>query len=213
MSYVIKAVLSNPQRPECGQVTVPFPIPMEQYDQTINMLQSIGLELSVDRDCNVDQINCRYSVLDTLKDTLVNVDQLDYLAKRLDSFCAGEVSQFQATAHKLELVHIKDFINLTFCCQQATVITDFSNLEKIGKDHVMTLNVGMMTTDQYWAVNGTAEALQLIEGGGGTVTPFGVVYDNGMTLEQIYNGHQFPAYSYDSPTMALRSCTNRLKPF
>lgn len=33
MSYVIKAVLSNPQRPECGQITIPFPIPNDQYDQ------------------------------------------------------------------------------------------------------------------------------------------------------------------------------------
>ena len=204
MSYVIKTALSNPKRPECGQITVFFPIPMEQYDQTIEMLQTIGLELSVDRDCNVDQIDCRYSVLDTIKDTLVNADQLDYLAKRLDSFTKGETAQFQAMAHKLELVHIKDFINLTFDCQQATVITDFSDLEKIGRDHMMTLNGGAMPMDQYQEVNGTAEALQLIEGGGGTITPFGVVYDNGMVLDnQYYNGHQFPAYPYDNPTMVL----------
>ena len=95
MSYVIKTALSNPKRPECGQITVFFPIPKEQYDQTIEMLQTIGLELSVDRDCNVDQIDCRYSVLDTIKDTLVNADQLDYLAKRLDSFTKGETAQFQ----------------------------------------------------------------------------------------------------------------------
>ena len=31
-------------------------------------------------------------------------------------------------AHKLELPELKDLINLTFCCQQATVITDFSDL-------------------------------------------------------------------------------------
>ena len=41
MSYVIQAVLRNPQRPECGQVTIPFPIPVDQYDQTIEMLQGI----------------------------------------------------------------------------------------------------------------------------------------------------------------------------
>lgn len=32
MSYVIKAVLSNPQHPEYGQITIPFPIPSDQYD-------------------------------------------------------------------------------------------------------------------------------------------------------------------------------------
>ncbi len=203
MSYVIKAVLSNAQHPEYGQVTIQFPIPSDQYDQTIEKLQAAELGFSVNRDCTVNEIDSGYSVLGALKDTMVNVDQLNYLAKRLDSFGDEEASQFQAMAHKLELAHIKDLINLTFCCQESTVITDFSDLEKIGKDHVMTLNGGMMPTDQYEAVDGRKEALQLIESDGGTITPFGVVYDNGMVLEQLYNGHQFPAYLYDSSCMAL----------
>ena len=209
MSYVIQAALSNPRRPECGQVTIPFPIPVEQYDQTIEMLQAIDLGFSVNRDCKVDEIDSRYSVLGSIQGTLVNLDQLDYLAKRLDGFCAGEVSQFQAMAHKLEITDVTDFINLTFCCQQATVITDFSDLEQIGKDHAMTLNGGAMPMEQYQAVDGRKEALQLIQGGGGIVTPFGVVYDNGMVLEQCYNGHQFPAYPYDGLFMVLEITPKR----
>ena len=112
MSYVIQAVLSNPRRPECDQITIPFPIPFDQYDKTIEMLQAIDLGFSVNRDCTVDEVNSRYSVLNTLVGTLVNIDQLDYLAKRLDGFCAGEVSQFQAMAHKLGLSEIKDFIKV-----------------------------------------------------------------------------------------------------
>lgn len=203
MSYVIQAVLSNPRRPEHGQITIPFPVPMDQYDQTIEILQKADLGFSRNRDCIVDEVNSQYNVLNTLAGTLVNIDQLDYLAKRLDGFCTGESAQFQAMADKLNLAHIKDFINLTFCCQQATVITDFSNLEQIGKDHVMTLNGGGMPMEQYEAIDGRTEALQLIQGGGGTVTPYGVVYDNGMELEQHYNGQQFPAYLYDSSLLAL----------
>jgi hypothetical protein len=197
MSYVIKAVLSDPQHPKHGQITIPFPIPNDQYDQTIERLQGIDLGFSTNQDCRVDEIDSWYRVLDALKGTLVNVDQLDYLAKRLDSFCTGEDAQFQAMADKLNLAHIKDFINLTFCCQQATVITDFSDLEKIGKDHVMTLNGGGMPMDQYEAIDGKKEALQLIQSGGGTVTPYGVVYDNGMELEQHYNGHQCQLCLYE----------------
>ena len=32
MSYVIQAVLSNAQHPEYGQVTIPFPIPNQNYE-------------------------------------------------------------------------------------------------------------------------------------------------------------------------------------
>ena len=209
MSYVIQAVLSNPRRPECDQITIPFPIPVDQYDKTIEMLQAIDLGFSVNRDCTVDEVNSRYNVLNTLVGTLVNIDQLDYLAKRLDGFCAGEVSQFQAMAHKLGLSEIKDFINLTYCCQQTTVITDFSDLEQIGKDHTMTLNGGAMPIDQYQAVNGKEAALQLINGGRGVITPYGVAYDNGMELKQVYNGHQFPVYPYDSLFMVLEITPKR----
>lgn len=110
MSYVIQAKLSNSQKPEYGQVTVPFPIQNDQYDQVIERLQTIDLGFSVNRDCKVDEIDSPYRVLDTLEDTVVNVDQLDYLAKRLDSFSTGEASQFEAMACKLRLAHIKDFI-------------------------------------------------------------------------------------------------------
>ena len=203
MSEVIRAVLSNVQHPEYGQVSMPFPIPTGEYDETIEVLQEKDVGYSANRDCIVDEVESAYDVLEALKGTLVNVDELNYLAKRLDSFCTGEDIQFVAMAHKLALTDIKDFINLTFCCQQATVITSFADLEKIGKDHVMTLNGGGMPMDQYQAIDGKAEALRLIQGGGGTITPYGVVYDNGMVLEQHYNGHQFPAYPYDSSLMVL----------
>ena len=76
-------MLSHPQHPEYGQVTISFPIPNDQYGQTIKMLQAIDLGFSVNRDCKVNKVESPYSVLDVIEDTLVNVDQLDYLAKRL----------------------------------------------------------------------------------------------------------------------------------
>ena len=127
----------------------------------------------------------------------VNVEELNYLAKRLDSFDIGEAAQFQAMAHKLELFELKDLINLTFCCQQATVITDFSDLAAIGRDHYMNLHGGSASVDELNALDGEETARRLIESGGGTVTPYGVVYDNGMKLEQVYDGQFFPCYYYE----------------
>ena len=63
--------------------------------------------------------------------------------------------------------------------------------------------------DQYQAVNGKEAALQLIDGGGGVITPYGVVYDNGMKLKQVYNGHQFPVYPYDGLFMVLEITPKR----
>lgn len=202
MSYVIKAALSNSHHPEYGQITVPFPIPGDQYDQTMERLGSVGIGDALAWDCQIDTLDSFYAVLNRLEGTSAKADELDYLAKRLDSFDDGEAAQFQAMAHKLNVIHIVDFINLTFCCQQTTVITDFSKLEQTGKEHALNVNGGAMPTKDYDRVDGRAVALELIRSGSGTVTPYGVVYDNGMVLEPVYNGHQLPAYLYDrSPIM------------
>ena len=146
---MLKAVLSYPMHPEHGLATVPFPIPSEEYDRTLQTLADIDIGDTLRQDRYVVELDSQYPVLKHLEGSAVNVDELDYLAKRLDSFCEGEDDQFLAMASKLDLHDIKDFINLTFCCQQATVITDFSDLERVGRDHRMNINGGSINMVSY----------------------------------------------------------------
>ena len=194
---MIQAVLGNPHHPEYGVATIPFPIPHDQYAHCMELLEALEIGDAVKADCQVQEINSFYSVLKRMEMLTVNVEELNYLAKRLDSFDTGEAAQFQAVAHKLELFELKDLINLSFCCQQATVITDFSDLSAVGRDHYMNLHGGSAKTDELKALDGEAVARSLIAGGGGTVTPYGVVYDNGMKLGQVYDGQFFPCYYYE----------------
>ena len=194
---MIQAVLGNPHHPEYGVATIPFPIPRDQYAHCMKLLEALEIGDAVKADCQVQEINSFYSVLKRTEMLTVNVEELNYLAKRLDSFDTGEAAQFQAMAHKLELFELKDLINLTFCCQQATVIADFSDLAAIGRDHYMNLHGGCAKTEELDALDGEATARQLIESGSGMITPYGVVYDNGMKLEQVYDGQFFPCYYYE----------------
>ena len=204
---MIHAVLGNPNHPEYGVATIPFPIPHDQYAHCMELLEALEIGDAVRADCQVQEINSFYSVLMCAKMLTVNVEELNYLAKRLDSFDVGEATQFQAMAHKLELFELKDLINLTFCCQEATVITDFSDLAAVGRDHYMNLHGGCATVTELEALDGEGTARQLIESGSGTVTPYGVVYDNGMKLEQVYDGQFFPCYYYEphATTVAVTS--------
>ena len=131
---MIQAVLGNPSHPEYGVATIPFPIPHDQYAHCMELLEALEIGDAVKADCQVQEINSFYSVLKHTEKLTVNVEELNYLAKRLDGFDMGEATQFQAMAHKLELSELKDLINLTFCCQEATVITDFSDLAAVGRD-------------------------------------------------------------------------------
>ena len=194
---MIQAVLGNPHHPEYGVATIPFPIPHDQYARCMELLEALEIGDVVKADCKVQAIDSFYTVLKRTEMLTVNVEELNYLAKRLDGFDIGEAAQFQAMAHKLELFELKDLINLTFCCQQATVITDFSDLSAVGRDHYMNLHGGCAKTEELDALDSEATAQRLIESGSGTITPYGVVYDNGMKLEQVYDGQFFPCYYYE----------------
>ena len=194
---MIQAVLSNSNHPEYGVATIPFPVPHDQYAHCMELLAALEIGDAVKADCKVERIDSFYTVLKRTEMLTVNVEELNYLAKRLESFDIGEAAQFQAMAHKLELFELKDLINLTFCCQQATVITDFSDLDAVGRDHYMNLHGGSASVDELNALDGKGTARQLIESGSGTITPYGVVYDNGMKLEQFYDGQFFPCYYYE----------------
>ena len=194
---MIQAVLGNPHHPEYGVATIPFPIPRDQHAHCMELLEALEIGDAVKADCKVEKIDSFYTVLKRVEMLTVNVEELNYLAKRLDSFDTGEAAQFQAMAHKLELFELKDLINLTFCCQQATVITDFSDLAAIGRDHYMNLHGGSASVDELNKLDGEGTARRLIESGSGTITPYGVVYDNGMKLEPVYDGRFFPCYYYE----------------
>ena len=208
---MMSAVLSNPNHPEYGVATIPFPIPHDQYTYCMELLKALEIGDAVKADCKVVAVDSFFSVLKRTEMLTVNVEELNYLAKRLDSFDTGEAAQFQAMAHKLELFELKDLINLTFCCQQATVITDFSDLAAIGRDHYMNLHGGSASVDELNKLDGKETARQLIESGSGTITPYGVVYDNGMKLEQVYDGRFFPCYYY-KPNVITVAVTSKAEP-
>ena len=208
---MIRAVLGNPNHPEYGVATIPFPIPRDQYAHCMELLEALEIGDAVKADCKVEEIDSFFSVLKRTEMLTVNVEELNYLAKRLDSFDTGEAAQFQAMAHKLELFELKDLINLTFCCQQATVITDFSDLAAVGRDHYMNLHGGCAKTEELDALDGKETARQFIESGSGTITPYGVVYDNGMKLEQVYDGRVFPCYYYE-PNVITVAVTSKAEP-
>ena len=208
---MIQAVLGNPNHPEYGVATIPFPIPHDQYAHCMELLEALEIGDAVISDCQVQEINSFYSVLKRTEILTVNVEELNYLAKRLDSLDVGEAAQFQAMAHKLELSELKDLINLTFCCQEATVITDFSDLAAVGRDHYMNLHGGCAKTTELDALDGEGTARRLIASGSGTITPYGVVYDNGMKLEQAYDGQFFPCYYYE-PRATMVAVTSKSEP-
>lgn len=199
----MQAILSNAQHPEYGEVTIPFPIGENEYGRCLELLGKMEIGNPIERDCFIREIQHAPSILQQLVGCNMTVDELDYLAKRLDSFTDQELAQFQSAAVSYDYSNIVDLINLTFSCQEVTVITDFSDLESIGRNHYMTLNGGSARMEELDNLDGTETALLLIESGDGVITPYGVVYDNCMRLSQDYDGRHLPEYYYTRCTVSV----------
>ena len=198
---MIEATLSHPTRTEGQTVDVAFPI--KDYNETYRKLAVAGMTSATERESRILSIDSGYGALEGLRGTEVNIDELDYLAKRLDSFSEPEARQFDGVASAKGIADIEGLINLTFSCQQATVISDFSNLRAVGKAHYLNTHDGHASVADIEALDGEAVARELILNNAGTVTPYGVVYDNGMELEQLYTGRAFPGYLYEPPLLTL----------
>lgn len=67
----------------------------------------------------------------------------------------------------------------------------------------MNLHGGCASTEELENLDGYETALLLIDGGGAEITPYGVLYDNGMQMEQLYKGGPFPPYLYDAYELVL----------
>ena len=189
---MFKASLENNNSPELGTVTVEFPIPEAQYEETIRALNGIQSGAVVEQDCFVADIGTAdCPALERLIGTMANVDELDWLGKQLESFDRYELLQFNAAVERFGLSAADELIDLSFCAREVTVVSDFNDLEQAGKRHYLTVH-GACDPKELENLDGKETALALISGQPGYVTQFGVVYDNGMKLEQAYDRKHLP---------------------
>ena len=54
---MMSAVLSNPNHPEYGVATIPFPIPRDQYAHCMELLEALEIGDAVKADCMIAGID------------------------------------------------------------------------------------------------------------------------------------------------------------
>ena len=199
------ARLKKDNDPLSAAEIVEFPIPEAQYEETIRALNGIQSGAVVEQDCFVADIGTAdCPALERLIGTMANVDELDWLGKQLESFDRYELLQFNAAVERFGLSAADELIDLSFCAREVTVVSDFNDLELVGKRHYLTVH-GACDPKELEDLDGKETALALISGQPGYVTRYGVVYDNGMKLEQAYDRKHLP------PIWMPESCIMELK--
>ena len=150
------------------------------------------------------------TALSMLEDQFLNMDEVNFLAKRLDSFTYDELLQFYAAAQYEHLQSPKDLINLTYNLPCYTVVHDLRNLEAIGKTHYMNIN-GAVSASEMKKIDFAAIGRELIRSGNGKPTEYGLLFKNqDVPYEEVYDGVNFPEY-YHTECLAAVSITHGRK--
>ena len=133
-----------------------------------------------------------------LKNWYVNLDELNYLARRMESFDTLEYDQFLIGITKLDSKEVKDLINLTFNLDHFTLCKDVSSYGKIGRAYVLNTEGSVPAYDEddpkYAAIG-----KELINRGLAQITAKGLLIYNPLEkLTEVYDGQTFPEYYYQS---------------
>lgn len=130
------------------------------------------------------------------KDTFVNLDEINYLAKRMDSFDQKEQFVFFAAVEVGDYLSTKDLINLTFNQTCYTLIRDVSNLKSVGRNYVLCREVAI-SADELEKTDLEKIGRELLSTGKGIPTNYGLLFRNeDVAFEDVYKGKGFPPYYY-----------------
>ena len=186
------AVLKKDNDPISDAEIVEFPIPEDRYKKAIRALNKIQIGSVLEQDCCVaDLRSADCPALRRMIGRMVSVDELDWLGKQLESFDRYELLQLNAAAERFEVSSAGEMIDLSLRSREVTVISDFNDLDKVGKRHYLTVH-GASNPEELDNLDGTETARLLMSEQQGHITPYGVVYDNNMKLEQTYDGKHLP---------------------
>ena len=133
-----------------------------------------------------------------LKDRYANLDELNYLARRMESFDTLEYDQFLIGISKLDSKEVKNLINLTFNLHHFTLCQDVSSYGKIGRAYVLNTEGSVPAYDEddpkYAAIG-----KELIDRGLAQITAKGLlIYKPFEKLTEVYDGQTFPEYYYEN---------------
>ena len=131
-----------------------------------------------------------------LKGTEIDVDEMNYLAKRMDSLTLGETDKLYAIVSQKSYMEPKDLINLTFNLDCYTLIHDLRDISSAGRNYLLTVNGGM-TSEELSGKDLAKIGRDLIESGKGIYTDYGLLFRNEeIGFEEMYDGQVFPEYWY-----------------
>lgn len=182
-------------------------LPMEDAQLAWQMKQ-IGGD-SKNLYCTLERAWGERNPLRMLAGQKVNMDEINFFAKRLDSLTAYEQSVLETYAYEQGMEKIKDLINLTFSMKGLSLISDFSDAEQVGKRLYMDEFLAI-SEEESRRINFIQYGEKVLAEGNCKILPCGVFVVHGFEMQEVYNGRTFPEYLHDADrTVAVLEIKNK----
>ena len=154
------------------------------------------LELYVSEVIFPEELGC-------LQDQFVNLDEVNFLGKRMDGFFGDEEYQFYEAMKSEGFDTLPDLINLSFNLDRYPLIRDISDMGKIGREYLLTVK-GCLPADDEDDPKYAEFGRKLIQSGKGVFTEHGLLFvDESTPFQKLYDGQVFPPYVYDSDVLCI----------
>lgn len=141
--------------------------------------------------------------LNFLQDRFVNLDEVNFLGKRMDGFFGDEEYQFYEAMKSEGFDTLPDLINLSFNLNRYPLIRDISDMGKIGREYLLTVK-GCLPADDEDDPKYAEFGREMIQSGKGVFTEHGLLFVNENTpFQKLYDGQVFPPYVYDSDVLCI----------
>jgi len=138
-----------------------------------------------------------------LQDRFVNLDEVNFLGKRMDGFFGDEEYQFYEAMKAEGFDTLPDLINLSFNLNRYPLIRDISDMGKIGREYLLTVK-GCLPADDEDDPKYAEFGRKLIQSGKGVFTEHGLLFvDENTPFQKLYDGQVFPPFVYDSDVLCI----------
>lgn len=193
-------------RAKNGEQTVDITLPATDMDIQYCM-KCIGIEDIVPV-CCISEVWDEPSYFGFLKGQTVNMDELNFFARRLDGMTEYEKRVVGVYSSETGMREMKQLINLTYSLQGLSLITDLTDGNRVGLRLYLDRHLAI-SEEEKSRMDFNAYAQKIFSEGKCKFLPHGILVDQGFHMEEVYNGKTFPEY-IDRPdeTVAVLSLGN-----
>ena len=182
-----------------SQTDLHFPCTEKEMNAALERIHAedvTPLELYVTEVIFPEELGC-------LQDRFVNLDEVNFLGKRMDGFFGDEEYQFYEAMKSEGFDTLPDLINLSFNLNRYPLIRDISDMGKIGREYLLTVK-GCLPADDEDDPKYAEFGRKLIQSGKGVFTEHGLLFvDEDTPFIRDYDGQNFPPYVYDSDVLCI----------